>query len=86
MFEFSVWNSRGDHELYDLATDPDERRNLADEPDQEERVAAMRRTLQEWFARYVEPAKDGRRFAVTGKGQMRPVGRGGDEEGAFADS
>ena len=76
----------GPDELYDLVNDPDERRNLAGDEDQQERVAAMQRTLQEWFARYVEPARDGRRFAVTGQGQMKPVGRGEDEEGAFADS
>jgi choline-sulfatase len=74
----------GPDELYDLDNDADERQNLVDEPDQRGRVAAMQRTLQEWFARYADPAKDGRRFEVTGKGQLRPVGRGGDEEGAFA--
>lgn len=76
----------GPDELYDLVNDPDERHNLVEEEDQHERVAQMQHTLQAWFARYVEPAKDGRRFAVTGKGQMKTVGRGADEEGAFAET
>ena len=64
----------GPHELYDLVGDADERCNLADDPGQAQRVAELRNTLEEWFERYAEPDKDGRNFAVSGKGQLRPVG------------
>ena len=75
----------GPHELYDLAQDPDERRNRVDDPDQAGRLAAMRRRLEDWFARYSEPDRDGRQYHVTGKGQLRPVGsRWQDGREAFA--
>ena len=65
----------GPHELYDLANDPDERTNLAGDPSQAERIGDLKQRLEEWYERYVVPDRDGRNFAVTGKGQLRPVGR-----------
>ena len=65
----------GPHELYDLTNDPDERCNLADDPAQTDRIIGMKTRLEQWFVQYVEPDKDGRLFDVTGKGQMRPVGK-----------
>ena len=64
----------GPHELYDLVNDPDERANLADDPNQAERIGDLKRRLEAWYERYVVPDRDGRNFAVTGKGQLRPVG------------
>ena len=66
--------SRWPRELYDLANDPDERANLADDPSQAERIGDLKQRLEEWYERYVVPKRDGRNFAVTGKGQLRPVG------------
>ena len=64
----------GPHELYDLANDPDERANLAGDPNQAEQIGDLKQRLEEWYERYVVPDRDGRNFAVTGKGQLRPVG------------
>jgi arylsulfatase A-like enzyme len=69
----------GPHELYDLAADPDETTNLMDRPEHRDRVQAMRRDLDHWFHRYVDPARDGAREPVTGKGQLclcGPAARG----------
>ena len=64
----------GPHELYDLKNDPEEMVNLADEPDQAERVVSMRARLQEWFGRYADSAKDGLFEGVTGSGQLCSAG------------
>jgi len=49
----------GPHELYDLASDPDERQNLSDDPGQAKRIRELKGMMEEWFARYVEPEYDG---------------------------
>ena len=48
--------------------------NLADAPEQAERVISMRARLQKWFARYADPAKDGLFEDVTGSGQLCSAG------------
>lgn len=63
----------GPHELYDLAADPGEERNLADSPEHARTRAELAARLDEWFARYVDPALDGARLPVTGSGQRTPV-------------
>ena len=73
----------GPHELYDLADDPDERRNLADAPDAADRVRRMKAGLDEWFGRYVDPRVDGVREPVTGAGQLGPAGPAGRGRQAF---
>lgn len=74
----------GPHELYNLADDPGERMNLATDAAQSARMAELHQKLEKWFAQYVEKDKDGTRFPVTGKGQMRPVGGAGEDgQGAF---
>ena len=74
----------GPHELYDLVNDPDERANLADDPSQAERIGDLKQRLEAWYERYVVPERDGRNFAVTGKGPAqaggRPVGRPCDQQ------
>jgi choline-sulfatase len=69
----------GPHELYDLVGDADERHNLAADPVQASRIAELKETLEQWFARYAEVERDGRLFAVSGKGQLRPVGLGRED-------
>ena len=65
---------QGPHELYDLASDPGERRNVADEKSRQVLVRDLRARLEAWFARYVQPEMDGASLPVTGYGQMRPLG------------
>ena len=64
----------GPHELYDLVNDPDERANLADDPQQGVRIGELKARLEAWFARLVVHDRDGREYEITGKGQLRPVG------------
>lgn len=72
----------GPHELYDLVHDPGEKINLladqrtfafSDEVVQS-RVVALKADLEDWFYRFVDPAKDGVREPVTGRGQLGLVG------------
>jgi arylsulfatase A-like enzyme len=62
-------HAHGPHELYDLVNDPDERRTLVDEPGQQARIAELKAMMDEWFARYVEPVRDGLRQDGTLHGQ-----------------
>ena len=75
----------GPHELYDLVSDPDERSNLIDHPDCQDRVREMKAGLEEWFVRYVDPMVDGTHEPVTGKGQSGPAGPAGKGERVFSD-
>jgi arylsulfatase A-like enzyme len=74
----------GPNELFDLAQDPGEEQNLADRPDLSSRIAELRGELEQWFLRYVDPAVDGTREGVTGKGQMGLAGAGANGELRFA--
>ena len=69
------------NELYDLANDPLETRNLADDPGYAERASSLKSELETWFERYAEPGVDGAKNNVTGRGQMDLVG----SEKPFAD-
>ena len=66
-------HSAGPHELYDLVEDPDERANLADDVAQRPRISELKRRMDEWFARYVDPRRDGLREDGTQEGQTRLV-------------
>ena len=77
---FGVAGGDGPDQLFDLANDPGERKNLVDDPAQAERVREMRSRLDGWFERYVDPARDGRRQPVTGGGQMKRVASPPDPE------
>ncbi len=75
--EWKYVHRYSDHpnELWDLVNDPDERNNLVDDPAQADRIKELRGQMEEWFAKYVEPDKDGLAYHVTGAGQVRPVGK-----------
>ncbi|MEA3345040.1 MAG: sulfatase-like hydrolase/transferase [Chloroflexota bacterium] len=73
----------GPHELYDLVNDPDERENLIGERAQRGRVKEMRQQLADWFARYVDPAVDGAKLPVTGRGQRTRIGPQNPGENCF---
>ncbi len=73
----------GPNELYDLANDPGEETNLADDPAQAGRIAQMRSRMEHWFEDYADPDVDGLREAVTGYGQTGLAGLRGDGEEAF---
>jgi arylsulfatase A-like enzyme len=75
----------GPHEFYDLAVDPDERNNLVDSPARQGQIQELKGQLDAWFVRYVDPAVDGVREPVTGKGQLGLAGPAGKGEPNFAD-
>ena len=75
----------GPHELYDLAGDPHETRNLIDDPAYADRVKDMKAGLDDWFVRYVDPALDGTHEAVRGNGQMGLAGPAGKGEPIHGD-
>ncbi len=72
----------GPDELYDLVHDPKERFNLLNENRYfnygpkfiEEKKIEMKAQLDKWFDQYVDPAIDGAREPVCGRGQMCKVG------------
>lgn len=61
----------GPHELYDLVNDPDERVNRAGDPEQAARIRELKGLMDEWFARYVNPHRDGLREDGSAMGQTR---------------
>jgi len=65
----------GPHELFDLVNDPGERRNLAGEPGQRKRIRDMKTMMDEWFARYVNPNRDGLAQDGTLEGQVEYLPR-----------
>ncbi len=70
----------GPNELYNMVNDPDERKNLIDDPAQSKRISEMKHKMEDWFAKHVDPDKDGMKHDVNGLGQMRPVGKDWDDE------
>jgi arylsulfatase A-like enzyme len=74
----------GPHELYHLAADPDERKNLIEEDRFEDQKISLRKMLNEWFFKYVDPAIDGAREAVTGGGQLYLAGQKSEGKKSFA--
>jgi len=75
----------GPHELYDLVNDPQEERNLAIVPEQQDRCAELEAELEAWFVRYADPRLDGAKEPVTGKGQIALAGVAGQGRKAFSD-
>ena len=64
---------------------PDERHNLIDNVRHQAQVEELRAQTETWFVRYVNPAVDGVREPVTGKGQLGLAGPAGQGEANFAD-
>jgi choline-sulfatase len=75
----------GPHELYNLEDDPGERVNLYGDEGLDEIVAGLKARLDRFFHRYVDPALDGSREAVFGKGQIDLAGPAGEGRKAFMD-
>jgi choline-sulfatase len=77
----------GPHELYRLSTDPDERANLyegrGELPEASRKAVELKATLDKWFARYADPARDGSREGVTGFGQVDLAGPAGGGRNAW---
>ena len=63
-------HAHGPHELYNLIDDPDERHNRVEELGQQARIAELKAMMDEWFARYVDPVRDGLRQDGTLHGQV----------------
>lgn len=68
----------GPNELYNLISDPRETVNLANDKKHDNIIAALKSEMENWFFRYVDPALDGTREAVSGLGQMTPVDLAGN--------
>lgn len=65
-----VWRYPGGaHELYNLAEDPGELKNLFNRPGNSDRIKAMLSDLEDWYNSYVDAQLDGSRLSVTGRGQ-----------------
>lgn len=64
----------GPDEYYDLAADPEEEHNLIADPDRQERIHVLKQKMEAWFAKYVDPTRDGRGERVTGNGQLDMAG------------
>ncbi len=64
----------GPHEFYDLVNDPDEQCNLYGDTAYEASVLELRRRLEGWFVRYVDPAVDGTKEDTYGSGQLCSAG------------
>lgn len=66
-----VWRGEdGPNEFYDLISDPDERRDLIDDPAYTQVINEMKQRLISWFNKYVDPRFDGSLEDVRGKGQI----------------
>jgi len=64
----------GPHELFHLTEDPDERTNLIDDAAHSSRIRELKGMMDEWFARYVQPARDGLLQDGFVHGQTEKVG------------
>ncbi len=64
----------GYHEFYDLVNDPNEEHNLIDSVEHQDDIFKLRKQLELWFYRYVDPARDGTKEEVSGLGQLCSAG------------
>jgi len=58
----------GPHDLFDLASDPDERNNLASDPAYTQQAWELKGQMDEWFDRYVEADTDALTVAARPEG------------------
>jgi arylsulfatase A-like enzyme len=75
----------GPHEFYDLTCDPDENVNEVENEKYQHIIVGMRKNLNDWFYKYVDPRIDGSREAVKGKGQIDLVGVYSQGKNSFKD-
>lgn len=73
----------GPHELYNLNTDSDEKTNLINNTNYQEKVIEMRTRLEKWFVKYVNPEIDGAKEPVYGGGQKGLAGLWGDYKAIY---
>ena len=79
-WKYTYRHSHGPHELYHLVTDLDEQDNLAEDEAQIDRIEELGGMLDDWFARYVDPSRDGLTQDGMSRGQReylpytRPAG------------
>lgn len=66
----------GPDEFFHLTQDPEETRNLIEDPSCQSHILKMRAELESWFLRYSDPDLDGRKEPVTGTGQYCRPGSG----------
>ena len=64
----------GPDEYYEMKNDPGEEENRIDSPACVERIWELKRQMEAWFARYADPALDGRNERVSGNGQLDRAG------------
>jgi choline-sulfatase len=67
-------HAHGPDELFNLVEDADERRNLADDDSYKDVMASLKTQMDEWFARYRVPERDGLLQDPRVEGQSRRVG------------
>jgi arylsulfatase A-like enzyme len=72
----------GPNELYNLSQDPGEVRNLYGTD--EAMSGKLLLELEQWFRTYVNVELNGAQQPVTGRGQIRMVGEGGEGEPSFS--
>ncbi len=74
LFMRRIENTKYDfkHELYDLVSDPDERKNLAQDPEYADMVAELSTRLDEFFTDYANPRWDLWKGGVVKSNSTRP--------------
>jgi arylsulfatase A-like enzyme len=60
----------GPDELFDIERDPGEYKNFITDPAYAYVIASLDKRLEKWFEKYTNPAFDGRKENVTGRGQI----------------
>ena len=73
----------GPDEYYDLAEDPDEENNRIEDSVCQDRIFELKRRMEEWFEKYVDPKRDGRLEGVTGNGQLVKAGRYASQKAVY---
>ena len=73
----------GPDELYDNEEDPEQRRNLVDDPAMADVKGRLASSLADWFARGERPGCSGQGRSVTGYGQLQPVSRGLPDDDSY---
>lgn len=73
----------GPTELYDLAEDPQERHNLAENAEKASLASDLRTCLRDWFAAHENPVDSAWTRGVRGIGQVHPPRKGYDDERTY---